>query len=60
VGRAAGSRSSARISNPKLGRGFFLVDWKVCKLVAGGPESTLEQLEEFLRRQERAAAAEAY
>jgi hypothetical protein len=40
----------ARVSNPKMGRGFFLVDWKVCKLVAGGPESTLEQLEQLLRR----------
>jgi hypothetical protein len=37
------------VSNPKLGRGFFLIDWNELKLVAGGPESTLEELENFLR-----------
>jgi len=39
----------ARVSNPKLGRGFFLMGWNELKLVAGGPDSTLEELEEFLR-----------
>lgn len=43
------SLSLARVSNPKLGRGFFLMDWNALKLVAGGPEGTLEELEEFLR-----------
>jgi hypothetical protein len=41
--------SLARVSNPELGRGFFLIDWKEPKLVAGGPESTLEKLEEYPR-----------
>jgi hypothetical protein len=32
-----------------MGRGVFLMDWNALKLVAGGPEGTLEELEEFLR-----------
>lgn len=39
----------ARVSNPKMGRGFFLMDWRERKLVAGGPEGTLDELEGFLR-----------
>jgi hypothetical protein len=39
----------ARVSDPKLGRGFFLVDWGKKALVAGGPENTLEDLESYLR-----------
>jgi len=39
----------ARVSNPKMGRGFFLMNWREQKLVVGGPEGTLEELEEFLR-----------
>ena len=41
--------SLARVSNPKLGCGFFLIDWREPKLVSGGPEATLEELEEYLR-----------
>jgi hypothetical protein len=39
----------SRVSNPKMGRGFFLMDWRERKLVAGGPEGTLQELEQFLR-----------
>lgn len=41
--------SLARVTNPKLGRGYFLMDWGNVKLVVGGPEATLDQLEEYLR-----------
>jgi len=37
------------VSSPKMGRGFFLMDWREGKCVAGGPEGTLEELGEFLR-----------
>jgi hypothetical protein len=39
----------ARVSQPKMGRGYFLVDWNALKFVAGGPEGTLDELEQFLR-----------
>jgi hypothetical protein len=39
----------ARVSNPKMGRGFFLVDWGSGKFPAGGPEGTLDQVEDYLR-----------
>jgi hypothetical protein len=41
--------SLARISNPKIGKGFFLVDWQNCKLIIGGPGGTLEDVEAYLR-----------
>jgi len=39
----------ARVSNPKMGRGFFLVDWGSGKFPAGGPEGTLDRVEDYLR-----------
>jgi len=39
----------ARVSNPKMGRGFFLMNWREHKLVVGGPDGTLDGLEVFLR-----------
>jgi hypothetical protein len=39
----------ARVSNAKMGRGFFLMNWRERKLVSGGPDGTLEELEQYLR-----------
>ena len=39
----------ARVTNPKMGRGFFLVDWVKRVLVTGGPDTTLENIEDYLR-----------
>jgi hypothetical protein len=39
----------ARVSKPKLGRGFFLVDWEEEKFVVGGPMGTLSDIENWLR-----------
>jgi hypothetical protein len=39
----------ARVSNPKMGRGFFLVDWEERKLAVGGPTGTLSEIEKWLR-----------
>jgi hypothetical protein len=39
----------ARVSQPKMGCGFFLVEWPSHRIVAGGPDATLEDLEDYLR-----------
>jgi hypothetical protein len=39
----------ARVSNPKMGRGFFLVDWEEEKFIVGGPMGTLSDIENWLR-----------
>jgi hypothetical protein len=39
----------ARVSQPKLGCGFILVEWPSQRVVAGGREATLEDLEDYLR-----------
>lgn len=39
----------ARVSHAKLGSGFFLVEWHSQRVTAGGPEATLEDLEDYLR-----------
>jgi len=37
------------VSQPKKGCGFFLVEWPSQRVVAGGPDATLEDLEDYLR-----------
>ena len=39
----------ARISNPKMAKVFFLVDWRTRQVVVGGPQEALDEVEEFLR-----------
>jgi hypothetical protein len=39
----------ARVLQSKMGCGFFLVEWPSRRIVAGGPEATLEDLEDYLR-----------
>lgn len=39
----------ARVSQSKMGYEFFLVEWTSHRVVAGGPEATLEDLEDYLR-----------
>ena len=39
----------ARVSDPRTGRGFFLMDWEANKVIVGGPEGSLAAIESWLR-----------
>src|SRR5262249_25022417 len=39
----------ARVSNPKMGCGFFLLEWPSQRVVTGSPNATLKDLEDYLR-----------
>jgi len=39
----------ARVTQPRMGCGYFLVEWASRQIITGGPDATLEDLEEYLR-----------
>src|SRR5262249_36847315 len=47
-GKAAASQPRTHFKS-EAGKGFFLVDWQARKLVARGPDGTLDDVEAFLR-----------
>jgi hypothetical protein len=39
----------ARVTQPRMGCGYFLVDLARRQIITGGPDTTLEDLEDYLR-----------
>jgi hypothetical protein len=39
----------ARVSHPKMGCGYFLVEWSSQRIITGNPNATLKDLEDYLR-----------
>jgi hypothetical protein len=39
----------ARVTQPKMGCGYFLVEWSAQRIITGGPNTTLKDLEDYLR-----------
>jgi hypothetical protein len=39
----------ARVTQPRMGCGYFLVEWSAQRIITGGPNATLKDLEDYLR-----------